>query len=176
MSISLDQIKNNEITSLDLSDDPDIYPFDVYALLDALKENVSINTVRLDGLFLGCQQGNVRSKIVHAIARLPFLREVFLGEACLLVNDLSHIVTTARLLQSMSLHRIVFQGIQERFDSFETALYQHLALKACEITDCIAAVPTIDLERVKNAAKKHSGCNTLVRSELAKNTSTAKSA
>lgn len=165
----LKEIISNEITSLDLSEDCDNLPFDVFALIDALEENASITTVRLDGLFLGCLRVDARGEIVRTVARLPSLHNVALGEACLLVKDLSSLINTARQLCTISFHRVVFQGIQEDFDAMETALNQHPTLKGCEISDSITAVPDIDLERVKNATREHSTCLSQLACNMGKN-------
>jgi hypothetical protein len=38
---------------------------------------------------------------------------------------------------------VVLQGIQQHFDALEIALFQHLALKKFEMTDCISAIPDV---------------------------------
>jgi hypothetical protein len=161
MSSLLHQISNNEIDSLDVTEEAeDAFHNDtgsVHDFLDALKDNTSIATAHLTGDFLGCLWADARSKVLKALGNDLELTEVTLGDTLLLVEDIIHILAKSPSLRSMCLFNVVLQGSRTHFQILEATLLQHPCLKKFDMSDdCEAAVDGIDLDRVKNTKRSTS--------------------
>jgi hypothetical protein len=158
----LDKISNNEISTLKITmEAEDVFHNDgsVHDFLDTLQRNTSIDSVRLEGEFLGCLRADARSKVLQEVGDSlgSALREVTLGDSLVLVSDVAHILTKSPALRTLNLHDVVLQGDEDCFRALEAALMQHPSLKEFEMGEnCYSAVQEIDLDRVMNAKK--AGC------------------
>jgi hypothetical protein len=153
MSI-LEKIQANEITNLRISDADDDLLDNSHKLIEALKNNTSIVSVRFDADFLGCLRNDARSKLAKAIGKIPSLQEVHLEDALLMVMDIADMLEQAKSLRVLKLNNLVLQGVSEHFDACETALYQHGCLKEFAMDDCIPAMKEISLEKLHQAGRK----------------------
>ncbi|KAG7349976.1 hypothetical protein IV203_012573 [Nitzschia inconspicua] len=174
MSSLLNQIISNDIVDLKITEEAeDVFGNEdgcVHDFLDALKVNTSIKTARLTEDFLGCLRADARSKVLQALGKDLDLKEVTLGDALILVEDITHIIAKSPSLYSMDLHNIILQGQQEHFQALEATLHQHPNLKEFDLSDnCEPAVEDIDLERIKNA-KNASACTGSMPPPLKKST------
>jgi hypothetical protein len=156
MSSLVHQISNNEIISLEITEEAeDAFDNDngcVHDFLDALKVNTSIVTAHLTGDFLGCLRADARSQVLKALGDDLDLTEITLGDTLLLVEDVNHILAKSDSLRSMRLSNLVMQGNQTHFQTLETTLLHHPCLKEFEMSDsCEAAIGGINLDRVKYA-------------------------
>ena len=149
----IEEIRANEVVNLHLNADPDEYFGDIREMIAALKDNTSIESIQFDTDFIGCVFGTERGELLNQIAKLPNLKEVFLGDAGLMVDAIATLLKNAKGLKKISLHRLVMQGIEKDFDGLEAVLYQHGSLKAFEMDDCVASNEGIDMEKIMNAGK-----------------------
>jgi hypothetical protein len=124
-----------------------------------LKENTSLESVRLDKDFIACLFGRERGELMGQLAKLPNLKEVHLGDLGLMVQVLTNLVNEAKGLRELTLERVVLQGIQQDFDMLETALHQHTGLKNFQMNGCIAAHEGIDIETILKAGKSFKTTN-----------------
>jgi hypothetical protein len=158
MSLLFHQINNNEIKTLDISEEAEeVFADDTGSVLDflvALKKNTSIVAARLTGDFLGCLRADARSQVLKALGDDLDLTEITLADTLLLVEDIIHIIAKSDSLRSMRLHNIIFQGNETHFQTLETALLHHPCLKEFDMSDsCEAAISGTDLIRVKKAKR-----------------------
>lgn len=155
MSI-IEQVASNSITDLKISQDPDeaLGKKKVGEFLDALGSNTSIETLKLDGDFIGCLRQDKRSALIKAIGDLPNLKEVHLGEACMLADDVASILTKGKNIVSMSLTAVVLQGEQSSLDACELAVYTHPTLKQFDLKDSSTAIAELSLDKLQEAGKK----------------------
>ena len=155
MSI-IEEVKSNSITDLEISQDPDeaLGKKKAGDFMDALGSNTSIETITLDGDFIGCLRQDKRRELVKAIGQLPNLKECHLGDACLLADDVASILNNATKLVSMSLTSIVLQGEQSSLDKIEAAVYQHGSLKQFDLNESSTAISDLSLENLHLAGKK----------------------
>lgn len=155
MSI-IEQVQSNSITDLTISQDPDeaLGKKKAGEFMEALASNTSIETLRLDGDFIGCLRQDARSSLVKAIGNLPNLKECHLGDACLLADDVASILTNGKKLVSMSLTAIVLQGEQKSLDACEVAIYAHPALKQFDLNNTTTAISDLSLDKLHEAGKK----------------------
>jgi hypothetical protein len=124
-------------------------------MIDALKDNTSIESIKFDKDFIGCVFGNERGELLNQVAKLPNLKEVFLGDAGLMVEEvIVTLLKNAKSLRKISLHRLVMQGTHEDFDSLEAALYQHGSLKDFQMEECVASHEDIEMDKIMKAGKK----------------------
>lgn len=145
-------IKSNAITEATLSQDAEEVSDNVIAIIDALKNNKSLVSIRFEKQFLGELRNDSRKDVLEAIGQIPTLKKVHLGDSLLLVNGITKMICEARSLCELSLDTVVLQGIQEDFDSFEAALHAHPALKSFTMDACIPAVRGISLECLTKSA------------------------
>ena len=150
----IEDIRANQVVDLHLKNDiPKAYFKETSKMVDALTDNTSIESVQFDKDFIGCVFGNERGELLNQVAKLPNLKEVFLGDAGLMVDAIATLLKNAKGLKKMSLHRLVMQGIEKDFNGLEAVLYQHGSLKAFEMDDCVASNEYIDMEKIMNAGK-----------------------
>ena len=149
----IEEIRANEVVNLHLTADPDEYFGDISEMIAALKDNTSIESIQFDKDFIGCVFGRERGELLDQVAKLPNLKEVFLGDAGLMVEFIVSLLKNAKSLRKITLHRLVMQGTQKDFDGLEAALYQHGSLKDFEMEDCVASNDDIDMEKIKTAGK-----------------------
>jgi hypothetical protein len=153
MSI-LEQLQANSIKELSVSDPADEVFGDVGKLLDALDENTSLEEVRFDGHFLGDLRNDARSKVLLAIGSITSMKEIYLADSLLLVMDIAKMVEKASNLETLTLHKLVLQGIEQDFDSFQAVLHAHPSLKIFEMDDSIPAVKGISMDKLTESAEK----------------------
>jgi hypothetical protein len=153
MSI-LEQIKANAITELVLSQDADEISEDVATIIDGLKHNKSIVSIRLEGDFLGLIRNDFRVELLEAIGLIPTLKKVHLGDALLLVPGIAKMLCLAYSLCELSLYHVVLQGIEDDFSTLEAALHSHPSLKIFNMDECIPAHRDISLENLTKSAAK----------------------
>ena len=156
MSNIIDQIKNNKVSVLALSESPEDYFGDTKEFLDALSKNTSIHTVEFTKDFIGCFFGKERVAVVESIGKLPNIQAVTLSDSCLLIHGVANMLNSANGLRSLNMTRICMQGLQGDFDRLEKALHNHTMLKGFHMVDCTAANDDIDLEKVEHAANHKS--------------------
>jgi hypothetical protein len=158
MSI-LQDVNNNKIVDLHLSLVPEEYFVETKDMVEALKNNTSIMTVRFDEEFISCVYGRERGALLDQLAELPNLKEVFLGDAGLMVQAIIKLVGTAKTLRKLTLSSLVLQGIESDFDTLENALHRHASLKEFEMKDCIASNDAIDIDKLIHAGKNFKSTN-----------------
>jgi hypothetical protein len=150
----LAKIQGNDITDLRISEDPDEVFDHVTSFLDAMESNTSIETVKFDKDFIGCLRHDDRSDLLNALSKIPSLKEVHLGDACLLVKDITNILVEAKGLVSFSLNTVVLQGDAASLDACELAVCQHPCLKQFELINCTTAIRDLSIDSLQTAAKK----------------------
>jgi hypothetical protein len=149
----IEEIRANKVVYLHLNAVPEEYFGEISEIIAALKDNTSIESIQFDEDFIGCVIGRDRGKLLNQVAKLPNLKEVFLGDACLMVDAIATLLKNAKCLRKISLHRLVMQGIERDFEGLAAVLYQHKALKGFKMEDCVASNEDIDIERIMNAGK-----------------------
>ncbi|CAJ1902066.1 unnamed protein product [Cylindrotheca closterium] len=145
MSI-LDQIKANSISELNLSQDADEITERTSEIVDALRSNKSIVSVRFEGEFLGDMRNDSRLEVVEAMGKIPTLQRVHLGDTLLLVSGMANMLCKATGLRELSISNMILQGIESDFSFFEAALASHNSLKIFKMEDCRPAVKNISLD------------------------------
>jgi hypothetical protein len=155
----IEAIRANKVVDLHLNDVPAEYFGDTSDMIVALKDNTSIEAIKFDKDFIACVFGKERGELLVQVAKLPNLKEVFLGDAGLMVEFIVSLLKTANSLRKITLHRLVMQGTQKDFDGLEAALYQHGSLKDFQMEDCVASNENIDMEKIMNAGKNFSTTN-----------------
>lgn len=153
----LEQIQNNEIVDLHVSAPADEVFDKVNALLDALENNTSIESIRFETDFIGDLRNDDRAKLLYSIGQVKSLKEVTLGDGLLQINDVTKMIQSAKSLRSLHLRSMVLQGIESDFDACEAALYQHPCMKEFEMDDCSPAIESISIEKLVHAGQKFSG-------------------
>jgi hypothetical protein len=150
----IQDISANQVVDLHLNDIPSAYFKETREMIAALKDNTSIESLRFNKDFIGCVLCDDRGKLLDQVTKLPNLKDVFLGDAGLMVEVIVTLLKHANNLRQISLHRLTMQGTQEDFDGLEAALYQHGSLKDFQMDDCVASIEDIDIEKIMNAGKK----------------------
>jgi phosphoribosylformylglycinamidine (FGAM) synthase PurS component len=149
----IEEIRANKVVYLHLNAVPEEYFGEISEIIAALKDNTSIESIQFDEDFIGCVFGRDRGKLLNQVAKLPNLKEVFLGDACLMVDAIATMLKSAKCLRKISLHRLVMQGIEKDFEGLAAVLYHHGSLKGFKMEDCVASNEDIDIERITNAGK-----------------------
>ena len=155
----IEDIRANQVVDLHLNDIPKAYFGDTSDMITALKDNTSIESIQFDKDFIGCIFGDERGQLLDQVAKLPNLKEVFLGDAGLMVEVIVTLLKNAKSLRSITLHHLVMQGNQKDFDLLEAALSRHESLKDFQMEECVAANEDIDMEKIMNAGKKFNATN-----------------
>ncbi|CAJ1901985.1 unnamed protein product [Cylindrotheca closterium] len=145
MSI-LEQIQANSISQLKISQDADEISSNTGDIIDALRNNTSIESIHFEGEFLGEMRNTSRVAVVEAIGYIPTLRRVHLADALVLVNAVTKMLCNATELRELSIGNLVLQGIESDFSALEGALAAHNCLKLFKMDKCIPAVKDISLE------------------------------
>jgi hypothetical protein len=148
----LEEICANEIVDLHLSLVPEEYFGETTKMVEALRDNTSIVTVKFDKEFIACIYGIERREILDQLTELPNLKEVFLGDAGLMVDLIAELLGNAKSLRKLSLSHLVLQGAKSDFDALEAAVHRHGSLKEFEMEDCIAPNEDIDITKLVHAA------------------------
>jgi hypothetical protein len=149
----IEDIHANQVVDLHLNAVPEEYFGETSDMVDALKDNTSIESVQFDKDFIACVYGSERGEILDQVAKLPNLKEVFLGDALLMVDVIALLLKNAKGLKKISLHRLVLQGNRKDVEGLEAVLYQHGSLKDFQMEDCIPSNEGIDMEKIMNAGK-----------------------
>jgi hypothetical protein len=151
----IEQIRANEVVELHLDAVPEEYFGEMSEMIAALKENTSIESIKFDKDFIGCVFGRERGELLNQVAKLPNLKEVFLGDAGLSVDAIATLIKNAKGLKKITLHQLVMQGTQKDFDGLEAVLYQHAVgpLKDFEMEDCVGSNEDVDMEKIMTAGK-----------------------
>ncbi|CAJ1931875.1 unnamed protein product [Cylindrotheca closterium] len=147
----LEQIKANSITELNLSQDADEITERTSEIVDALRSNKSIVSVRFEGEFLGDMRNDSRLAVVEAIGAIPTLQRVHLGDTLLVVSGIAKMLSKATDLRELSISNIVLQGVESEFSSFEATLASHSTLKLFTMDKCRPAVAEISLDGLTNS-------------------------
>ena len=151
MSI-LEQIRSNSITELNLSQDADEITEKTSELVDALRNNKSIVSIRFEDEFLGDMRNDSRREVVEAIGQIPTLQRVYLADTLLLASAIAKMLCSAKALRELSISNVLLQGIESDFSSFEATLASHPSLKLFKMEECKPAVKGISLEGLKISA------------------------
>jgi hypothetical protein len=149
----IEEICANEVVNLHLKGVPAEYFGETSEMIAALTDNTSIESIQFDKDFIACVFGKERGELLNQVAKLPNLKEVFLGDAGLMVEIIITLLKNAKNLKKISLHRLVMQGTQKDFDGLEAVLYQHGSLKDFQMEDCVASNESIDMEKIMTAGK-----------------------
>lgn len=178
MVFLLDQIKSNDIADLRIS----AAPKEALGgkkkegeLMAALEQNTSISAVHLEDDFLACLRADVRSDLILAIAKLPALRVVHLGDTLLVAHALTDLLVNAKTITTFHLSNVCLQGAPEYFEALETVLQHHATLKEFEMIGCMASNQDVDLDKLKEAAER-SSCGGVALASANAVTATATSA
>ena len=155
----LAKICNNKIVDLHLSAVPEDYFLETKDMVEALRQNTSIVTVTFDKEFLSCIYGRERGGLLDQLAELPNLKELFLGDAGLMVEVITKLVGKAKNLRKLTLSRLVMQGIESDFNTLESALHGHVSLKEFEMNECIASNDDIDIKKLIHAGENFKSLN-----------------
>ncbi|CAJ1902023.1 unnamed protein product [Cylindrotheca closterium] len=142
----LEQIKSNTISELNLSQDADEITERTSEIVDALRSNKSIVSVRFEGEFLGAMRNDSRLEVVEAIGAIPTLQLVYLADTLLVVSGIANMLCKATGLRELSINNIVLQGIGSDFSFFEATLASHNSLKIFKMEKCRPAVAEISLD------------------------------
>jgi hypothetical protein len=156
MTTIIEDIRANQVVDLHLNAVPKEYFGKISEMVAALKDNTSIESIQFDKDFIGCVFGKGRGELLNQVAKLPNLKEAFLGDAGLMVQVIVTLLKDAKGLKKITLHRLVMQGTQKDFDGLEAALYQHASLKDFQMNECVASNEDIDMEKIMNAGKNFS--------------------
>jgi hypothetical protein len=151
----IEEIHANQVVNLHLNAVPAEYFGETSEMIAALKDNTSIESIQFDKDFIACVFGRERGELLNQVAKLPNLKEVFLGDAGLMVEIIVTFLKDAKSLKKISLHRLVMQGTQKDFDGLEAVLYQHGSLKDFQMEDCVASNEDIDMLKIMNAGKNY---------------------
>ncbi|KAG7361978.1 hypothetical protein IV203_025644 [Nitzschia inconspicua] len=150
----LEDIKENNITKLDVSIPAEEVAENIYDLTNALRANTSIEIVHFDEDFLGDLTSDSRFELLVSLGFVSSLKEVHLSTGLLMIKGISEMIKNAKSLRVLTLNDIVLQGTEDDFLACENLLYQHPNLKQFEMHDCDAAVKEISLENLEKAGKK----------------------
>jgi hypothetical protein len=154
MSI-LDDIKNNSIDELHLSNLPEDYFGTAAEFEAAMKDNTSIKTVILDGDFLVCLKAEDRAIVVSCVGKLPNVEKVVLKDSRLMVGVcMTNLVKNASKLHDLSMVNCTLQGVPEDFDKFRDALVETSGMKTLDITDCFAPNSDVNLDKVMDSLRE----------------------
>lgn len=145
MSI-LDQIKSNSITELSLSQDADEITENTSEIVDALRNNKSIVSVRFENEFLGDMRNDSRLEVVETLGMIPTLQRVHFADTLLVVSGIAKMLSKATGLRELSISNLILQGIESDFDAFKASLAAHGSLKLFKMEKCRPAVQGISLE------------------------------
>ena len=145
----VDEIKNNEIETLHLMNDPDDYFEHTRDFVDALKSNSSIKKVVFEKDFLACINGQARADVVGAVGKLPNIEVVQLKDSLLMVGVcVKDLVNNGSKLQELHVDNCVLQGVPESFEHWGDALKGSSSIKTLHINDCVAPNESVDLNQV----------------------------
>lgn len=141
----LEQIKANSISHLNIAQDADEITERTSEIVDALRNNTSIVSVRFEGEFLGAMRNDSRLEVVEAIGMIPTLQRVHLGDTLLVVSGIAKMLCKATGLCELSISNMVMQGIESDFSILEATLASHNSLKIFKMDKCRPAVKDISL-------------------------------
>ena len=150
----LEQIKNNAISDLHLEAGADDVFDNINDFFDALPENSSLETIKLENDFIGDLRNTERTQLLEALAKVRNLQELYLADGLFMVNDLTKFAMSHKRIRKLTLKDILFQGVEEHFNACELALYGHGSLKEFKMEDCTSAVDGISLEKLQVAGDK----------------------
>ena len=149
----IEKIRANKLVYLHLNAVPEEYFGETSEIIAALKDNTSIESIQFDKDFICCVCGRERRELLKQVAKLPNLKDAFLGDACLMVDAIATLLKNAKGLKKISLHRLVMQGIEKDFEGLAVVLHQHASLKGFRIEDCVASNENIDIEKIVHGGK-----------------------
>jgi hypothetical protein len=133
----IDDIKNNSIEELHLTNDPDDYFDEANDFADAMKENTSIKTVIFDADFLGSTVAKERAVIVSSVGKLPSVEKVVLKGSLLMVGVcVTNLIKSASKLNDLTLEECTLQGVPSDFEKFKEVLGESESLKALHLNNC----------------------------------------
>jgi hypothetical protein len=161
MSI-IQQIQNNTITNLRVSDEDEDVIENIHQVIEALEKNKTILSVTFHNDFLGCLRNDARSELMNSLGRITSLQEAHLEDALLMVSDVAKLLVQAKGLKVLTLKNIVLQGVKEHFDACEMALY-HGSVKDFRMESCIPALEEISLVSLELAGSKQEACPTTIQ-------------
>ena len=150
----IDEIKNNEVTTLHLSGAPEDYFDDSGAFATAMAANTSITKVIFDKEFLSCAIGKERAEIVSSVGTLPNVKSVELKDSLLMVGVcLANLVKNSKSLEELSMENCLLQGLPEDFEKLKDGINDSSTFKSLHIHDCTAPSNKVDLNAEMNSLK-----------------------
>jgi hypothetical protein len=153
-STLLQYITNNDVVEFSLSKDPDDYFENPKDLVDAMKQNTSVEKVTFDEDFLACCNGKDRKDIVEACGTLLNVKSVVLKDSMMNVGVcIVSLVTNAKKLNNLTMENCVLHGGIEDFEALEKALKGNTCLKTLRIVNCSIPNVTVQLDKVIESYK-----------------------
>ncbi|CAJ1946714.1 unnamed protein product [Cylindrotheca closterium] len=150
----LSDIEANNSMNLIIKDSAEEVSSDFHRLLNALKSNTKIVAIRFEGDFLDDLTSLERGQVLEAIAVIPCLRTVHLGDSFIFTKDIAAMLKSIPGLLELTMSDMVLQGIQVDFDQLEQALHAHSGLKFFKMDNCVTSVQDIDMSNLKKSEKK----------------------
>jgi hypothetical protein len=151
----VDDIKNNAITTLHLSEAPEDYFTDTDAFVDAMAGNTSIEEVIFGKDFLSCSVGMQRAAMVSSIGTLPAAKSVTLSDSLLNVGVcVTNLVKNSKSLEELFIENCLLQGSTEHFKLLEDAINNSPTLKTLRIKSCNAPNEKVTLANVVESLRE----------------------
>jgi len=156
----LDQIRNNTISILHLSDsaeevfEDDNYDI-IYTFMDALKKNTSLQTIHLEKDFIADLRSDTRETLLLCLGQVSNLIELTLADGLLQMGHIGQMIQSSSSLQIVRLQNIILQGMESDFDTCETILLQgHPSIHSFQMEDCSPANDHISMEGLLKASEQ----------------------
>jgi hypothetical protein len=151
----VDDIKNNAITTLHLSEAPEEYFTDTSAFVDAMAANTSIEEVIFDKDFLSCSMGMQRAQMVSSIGTLSNVRSVTLSDSLLNTGVcVTNLIKNSKSLEELVVENCLMQGNPEHFKLMEDAINESPTMKTLRINNCNAPNDNVTLANVVESLKE----------------------
>ena len=145
----LDEISNNKIETLHLTEDPEEYFTNPKEFAAAMEQNTSIKKVFFEKDFIACLKGNERAIVVSAVGNLPNVETVQLKDSLLMVGIcVTNLVKNAKKLSSLSMENCVLQGVPEDFTKLHDAIKENSSVKSLKIGDDCTPTYKVDLKEL----------------------------
>jgi hypothetical protein len=151
----VDDIKNNSITTLHLSEAPEDYFADSSVFADAMAANISIEKVVFDKDFLSCAMGAERAQMVSSIGALSNAKSVTLKDSLLNTGVcVANLTKNSKSLEELVIENCLLQGNTDHFQLFENAINESPTLQTLRIHNCNAPNDNVTLANFVESLKK----------------------
>jgi hypothetical protein len=151
----VDDIKNNAITTLHLSEAPEDYFTDTSSFVDAMAANTSIEDVVFDKDFLSCSVGMQRAQMVSSIATLSNAKSVTLSDSLLYTGVcVTNLIKNSKSLEELVIENCLLQGNPDHFKLMVDAINESPTLQTLRINNCNAPNDKVTLANVMESLKE----------------------